>query len=470
MSIMRRNLAVLCLLSSVLVWAQAPPPHRQKQSFTLDDAVNYALAHYPQVRASLERLNAAKAGVGLAKTRYLPALDLLWQSNRATYNNIAGLLLPQSVIPSLSGPVLTETSSSTAWDSGGGALLSWQPFDFGLRAANVAVANAAQRSANYQLEITRLDVAAGAADSFLGLVVVQQARRAAQANVDRRQTFAKSVHTLVDNQLRPGVDASRADAELAAAQVQLLRTQQAEQDAGAVLALALGIAGEPVDVRPGSMPLDLPEMASAAPSPASNPFAQFSLSGVEQARARVHVVDRSYFPEFHLQSAIAGRGSGVNPNGAFSGGDNGLAPDRYNWAVGLTASFPAFDWFALRNRKQIEAANQRAAQAEYDQTLQGLTAQEQRARTALATAQLIAQKTAIELGSARLAETQAEARYRAGLATLVEVADAQQLLVQAETDDSVARLSGWRALLQQTFAQGDLRPFLDAARKAGGTP
>ncbi len=470
MSTMRKTLALLCLFSSVLVWAQAPSPQRQKQSFTLDDAVNYALAHYPQVRASLERLNAAKAGVGLAKTSYLPALDLLWQSNRATYNNIAGLLLPQSVIPSLSGPVLAETSSSTAWGSGGGALLSWQPFDFGLRAANVAVRNAAQRSANYQLEITRLDVAAGAADSFLGVVVVQQTRRAAQANVDRRQAFAKSVHVLVDNQLRPGVDASRADAELAAAQVQLLRTQQAELDAGAALALALGIAGEPVDVRPGSMPLNVPETASAAPSPASNPFAQFSLSGVEQARARVHVVDRSYFPEFHLQSSIAGRGSGVKPNGTFSGGDNGLAPDRYNWAVGLTASFPAFDWFALRNRKQIEAANQRAAQAEYDQTLQGLTAQEQRARTAFATAQLIGQKTAIELGSARLAETQAEARYRAGLATLVEVAESQQLLVQAETDDSVAKLSVWRALLQQAFAQGDLQPFLDAARKAGGTP
>lgn len=466
----RPCLALLYLFGSLLAWPQTPPGPPQTYSFTLEDAVNYAVAHYPAVRASLERLNAAKAGVGLAKTSYLPAVNLLWQSNRATYNNIAGLLLPQSVIPSLSGPVLADTSGRPAWGTGAGALLSWEPFDFGLRSANIAVASAADRSASYQLDITKLEIAAGAADSFLGVVVAQQARRAAQANMDRRQAFAKFVHVLVDNQLRPGVDASRADAELAAAEVQLLRSEQSESDADTGLTQALGIAGQTVEVRSGSLSSDLPGVTGSAPALAANPFARFSMSQVDQAQARVHVVDRSYFPEFHLQSAIAGRGSGVMPNGTFSGGDNGLAPDRYNWAVGLTASFPAFDWFALRNRKQIEAANQRAAQAEYDQTLQGLTAQEQRARTAFATAQLIAQKTAIELGSACLAETQAEARYRAGLATLVEVAEAQQLLVQAETDDSVARLSVWRALLQQAFAQGDLQPFLEAARKAGGTP
>jgi Outer membrane protein len=437
---------------------------------TIDDAVNYALAHYPQVRASRERLNAAKANVGLARTGYLPGLNLLWQSNRATYNNIAGLLLPQSTIPTLSGPVLPNTSGTTAWGSAGGALFYWEPFDFGLRAANVNVAKAGQRSANSQLELTKLDVAAAAADAFLGVVIAQQARRAAEANVSRRETFAKAVHVLVDNQLRPGADASRADAELAAAQVQLLRSQEADQDARFALAQALGIAGKTVDVRPGSIAAELPGVPDTGPALTSSPSAQFTLSIVEQARAREHAIDRSYFPAFTLQSAIAGRGSGVNPNGTFSGGTNGLGPDRYNWAIGLTASFPAFDLFALRNRKQIEAANERSAQADYDQTLQQLTVQVQRAQEALATARSIAQQTAIELNSARLADTQAEARYRAGLTTLVEVAEAQQLLVQADTDDSVAKLSVWRALLAKTFAQGDLQPFLDSARNVEGNP
>ncbi len=40
------------------------------------------------------------------------------------------------------------------------------------------------------------------------------------------EVFAKAVHVLVDNQLRAGVEASRADAEVAAARNLLIQTQQ----------------------------------------------------------------------------------------------------------------------------------------------------------------------------------------------------------------------------------------------------
>jgi hypothetical protein len=52
----------------------------------------------------------------------------------------------------------------------------------------------------------------------------------------------------------------------------------------------------------------------------------------------------------------------------------------------------------------------------------------------------------------------------------VEVADAERLLLQAEIEDNLARLTVWRSLLGQALAQGDLQPFLELARKstAGG--
>jgi len=50
-------------------------------------------------------ITAAKAGIGLAQTSYLLRTDVLWQTNRATDNNVTGLLLPQSVIAPISGPV-----------------------------------------------------------------------------------------------------------------------------------------------------------------------------------------------------------------------------------------------------------------------------------------------------------------------------------------------------------------------------
>jgi outer membrane protein TolC len=160
----------------------------------------------------------------------------------------------------------------------------------------------------------------------------------------------------------------------------------------------------------------------------------------------------------------------LNNTGQFLGGDNGLAPDRYNWALGVTATFSPFDIFSLRARKQMEGANERSARAAYDGTVQQLTAAEQRARTSLKTSIEIANNAELELSAAQQSNRQAEARYKSGLATLVEVADAQQLLVNAESENAVAKLSVWRALLATDFAAGDLTSFLaDAEKLSGGT-
>ena len=59
---------------------------------------------------------------------------------------------------------------------------------------------------------------------------------------------------------------------------------------------------------------------------------------------------------------------------------------------------------------------------------------------------------------------QATARYRSGLATFVDVADAQRILTQTEIDDSLAKLNVWRAMLSVSAAQGDLQPFLERTK------
>src|SRR5690242_4244095 len=105
--------------------AQSDP--QKTKVFTLEEAVGFALKNYPAVRASLERVRAAQAGVGVTRTSYLPRTDILWQTNRATDNNITGLTLPNSVVAPITGPVPLSTSNSSAWGSAGGLLFSWEP-------------------------------------------------------------------------------------------------------------------------------------------------------------------------------------------------------------------------------------------------------------------------------------------------------------------------------------------------------
>jgi outer membrane protein TolC len=75
----------------------------------------------------------------------------------------------------------------------------------------------------------------------------------------------------------------------------------------------------------------------------------------------------------------------------------------------------------------------------------------------------VIENTPIQLEAARATEQQATARYKAGLANIVEVAEAQRLLTQAEIDDALARLGVWRALFGVAAAQGDLTPMLQLA-------
>src|SRR3981081_2847055 len=103
---------------------------RAQTTITLQQAVDRAIASYPSVRISSEQAAAAAAGIALARTAYLPRADFLGQVNRATRNNVFGLLLPQSVIPSISGPAQGTNSMSNIWGSAVGALVSWEPVDF----------------------------------------------------------------------------------------------------------------------------------------------------------------------------------------------------------------------------------------------------------------------------------------------------------------------------------------------------
>lgn len=429
---------------------------------TLNEVVQLALKDHPAIKESRARAEAANEGVDVAQAAYLPRLDLLWQQNRATRNNVFGLMLPQSIVPPISGPVLGTRSSDSVWSSAAGVLLSWEAFDFGQRKASVEAARAQGSLAQARAELTELDTAAAAADAFLTVLAAEEAVRASRANVERLQVFADAVRTLVTNQLRPGADQSRAEAELALARNQLSQAIQIAETARASLAETIGVAGTTVELLPGRV-AELPEVPGGAADVKAHPAARAGLAAIETIRARERALDRSAFPRVAFQSAFAGRGSGEPLPGQLAAGD-GLWPNVPNWAAGVSVTFPLLDVFTVAPRKRVEIQNELAERARYAQTIQGLTTQEARARALMKAAADIARNTPLELRAATDAESRARARYESGLTSITEVADAQRLLAQAEADAALARLGLWRALLAAAQVRGDLTPFLEKTR------
>jgi outer membrane protein TolC len=441
-------------------FAQAPAP---TFPMTFQQAIQYATDNYPAIRASRARVAVQESGVSLAQTAYLPRLDWSLQVNRATRNNVPGLLLPGTVTPAISGPAADSTSTSSIWGTANALLLSWEAFDFGLRGASVGLARTLVTRATAGAELTRLEVGVGTADAFLRLAAAGETARAARANVERQQVFADSVAVLVKNQLRPGADDSRAQAELALARIQVIQAEQSEQIARANLAQWLGVSPAAVQITEGPLLAPPPPPPPSPAAPATHPLAETQMATVESSRAVQQVLGRSFYPRINLQSAFSLRGTGASasgPGGTNFGGSHGLDFDTPNWAVGVTATFPLFDWFSLRERQRMEANTERAEAATYDRITQQLTAQSEQARAEMDGARRVAENTPIQLASARVLEQQSRARYDAGLATIIEVADSQRLLLQAEVGDAVARLGVWRALLAEAAARGDMSELM----------
>ncbi len=441
------------------------PVSAQPVLLTLGQAVQQSVEKYPAVRGSLEQVSAAAAGINLARTAYLPRADFLGQVNRATHNNVFGLLLPQSVIPSISGPAQGTNSLSNIWGSAVGALVSWEPVDFGLRKANVETAKATRDRAAAEVNVTKLQVGTAAADAFLTIIAAEQTVVASRAGVERARVLNEVIGTLAKNELRPGADASRSRAELALAQTQQIQAEETVAVARAALAQLLGTKPETISIEPGPLLQEpaAPQVLDVAPT--QHPLAIAREAAVTEVKAREKALARLYYPRLYLQGAAYARGTGIQADGRTGGVVSGLGPNIQNWALGATVTFPAFDWFSIRAKKEIEVHNERSAAANYDQTLQDLTGGIEKAKAVLEGARRVAQNTPIQLEAARTTEQQATARYKAGLGNITEVAEAQRLLTQAEIDDSLARLGVWRALLGVAAVEGDLTPFLASAGK-----
>jgi outer membrane protein TolC len=444
----------------LIAQAEAPPV----RSLTLNQAIEYALAHYPAVRAALEQVESARNGVALARTSYLPQVNPVYQANRATQNQVAGIFLPSAISPSVEGPVLPY-SGTTFWNTQAGALFSWEPIDFGLRRAAVDQARSAEHKTDADVQLTRLQVAAAAGSYFLDLVTAQEAVTAAKADLDRWGVFDKTVQVLVQHDLRPGADGSRADAELAMAQVRLFQAQSMERQAQAILASLLGAAGTSIQVEPHPLLASPPAESLPASAVSAHPLAIDQQANLEELRAKERVINHADYPRFYLQSEAFARGSGANPAGADAGGLRGLGLSGGNWLAGISVVFPnPFDFSARRDQKRMTEAQERSQQAKYQQTLQDLTGQLAAAQAAYESAVQIARVTPVALTAARQAETQARVRYQTGLTNLVEVAESESLLAQAERDDAVAHIGAWRGLFGVAVAQGNLEPFLAVLR------
>ena len=450
-----RLIAGIVLFAAASARAEAP-------NLDLDTAVAFAAAHHPTTRADAADVRAAEATVDVERAKYTPDLELFAQADRATTNAVPGAYFAVPALPVVAGTP-GRTFDSGHWGSEVGATASWDALGYRKWDAMIDKARADVQLARDRASASTLDVEYAAADRFIAAVEREQAVTAAQAGVARAQIFVQIVQATVGSDLRAGADLSRAKAELAFAKTAVSRAQTARDVAIAELREAIGAASGAIVLVPGG--LTAPPPAALALRDRHDPHVIAAEDRVRAAEAEKHVIATGTQPRLSLVGALFARGNGTLTGGADFA--HGLVPDAPNWALGVL-----FTWPLLANRSVAPAMRAQEAAISREHALEAvlveqLAGRDERARALLAGALEVARNTPDALQAAKDAESQITARFKAQLATADDVAQAQRLLVEAETDDALARLDVWRALLFTAYASGDLAPFFAAYRGGG---
>src|SRR5262249_13752450 len=105
--------------------AYAAPAGADEPAMSIEQAITFALAHHPSLRARKALDEAAQARTSEARSGLLPDVDVILQLNRATGNVLQGSLFSMHNIPSISGPPRPSVFDSGVWGTITGAGASW---------------------------------------------------------------------------------------------------------------------------------------------------------------------------------------------------------------------------------------------------------------------------------------------------------------------------------------------------------
>jgi outer membrane protein len=145
-----------------------------------------------------------------------------------------------------------------------------------------------------------------------------------------------------------------------------------------------------------------------------------------------------------LTGTFSGRIGTATPSGGPVDDKYGPLPSVPNWDVGLVLRWPLFD-AVVRARRDAAASRAEVARADLAVLCRAATAAVDGAYVDLDIAQATLGSLARAVDAAVANDAQADARFKAGLGTSLELADAEALRTDAEIQLAVGRFDVFRA-------------------------
>jgi outer membrane protein TolC len=425
-------------------------------ALTLDEALRFAERHHPRILAAAEEVHAREADARVPGKRWMPKLGVTAQAVVGTPNNTTAIWLSSRgavELPRIANSAYLKGPSQINWSpylsTVVGAGFEQEIFDFGRIAAERAVADARALASRSDAAADRLDVALAVREAFYAVEAGHGVLAAAMQVVERAKVHEQAICALAREGLRADADCQRSRADLARYQAAQTRAEGALSAARTTLAAAIGSEALEVEVE-GTPAIDaeLPPLTSTvAEAVAREPRLQAVEDQAKAQGARVRASKAELRPQVYAIGSVLGAGGGA-PNGRGAGqftayGKGGI-PWTPNYYAGLVMAWNMLDGPALAQRDAAEAEAKAARKRVDDARHQA------RSEAAQAWAQTQAALKALPeyeqaLHAAEISYQQMDGRYSEGLATIVELTDAEALRVDAQINLAVGKFEAARS-------------------------
>ena len=384
---------------------------------TLQEAEAMALQNHPQVAAAQYELNYANQQIVVSRAAYYPTVDGdLTGSQGNSEARIGAGDLPASRLFNRFGQGMIVRQTIT--DSG--------------RTSNlVSSARLNAQASGQTAQATRYDVLLQVNRAYFDVLRAQATVKVAEQTVAARQLLSDQVTELARNSLRSQLDVSFADVNVSEAKLLLLRARGSVEAALAELGRSLG-TDQPVSYQLIEEPLP------PAPAVNSTELATQAVANRPEVAGLRFTRDAAY--KFYEAEKDLSRPtvSAVAVGGFLPLINTSSIPWGYE-GVGANVNIPVFNGHQFSARR--EAALQRAMES--DQRLRDEQERIARdVRVTFASANDAYQRldvTAQFLRQASLGVDLAQGRYQLGLASIVELTQAQLSLTQAEIENLTAK-------------------------------
>jgi outer membrane protein TolC len=258
--------------------------------------------------------------------------------------------------------------------------------------------------------------------------------------------------------LRSPIELTRAEADLARFDTGRVRARGGLFIAQTTLAATVGVDDPALDAAgPPSAPPDMPALEAAiSQAGARDPRILTTLAALRAEEERTRAIGAELRPDLSLTATLSGRSGGAPPSGNGVAADHaGWVPDVANWDVGIVLSWPIFDGM-VQARKNASRAREDVRRDEIALARHDETATVRRAYAAVDVARTALPGLERSVEAARANYAQAEARFKSGLGTSVELADAEALRTQADIELALGQfdLARARAAFGRAIAEG----------------